>query len=204
MLLDNEGTGKVGDVLGDVIRKDTRLSVLSGLFSIYGYAALKDQLNQISALRLLIPSSEGWSTAGGEDVFHLKDLAGGKMDRRFRNSLNLTEIARECARWLERKAEIRTVALPVAQNLFHAENPDGQNAAIHGSSSFTSGGFGVIPSDGYAMNTYFTAASETDGLLKWFNSIWNDPASTRDIKKFVLDQLDRFVSDKSPELIYFL
>jgi len=204
ILLDNKGGGKVGEVLGDIIQKDSRLSVLSGFFSIYGYAALKDQLNQISALRLLIPSSDGRYTTGGEDELPLKDLAGGELGRRFRNSLNLTEIARECAQWLEEKAEIRTVALPVAQNLFHVKNPDSQDAAIHGSSSFTSGGFGVIPTDGYAMNTYFTAPSETDGLLNWFDSIWNGPAATHDIKVFVLDQLERIVSAKSPELIYFL
>ncbi len=107
VLLDNKGQGKVGDALGKSIQADARLSVLSGLFSIYGYAVLKNQLAQIDALRLLIPSNDAGSMLPGDkQPLHVAGLAGDDGDRRFRNSLNLTEIARECAGWLEQKADI--------------------------------------------------------------------------------------------------
>lgn len=46
MLLDNKTTGRVGDELGKSIKKDARLSMLSGLFSVYGYEALWKELSR--------------------------------------------------------------------------------------------------------------------------------------------------------------
>ncbi len=205
MLLDNKGQGKVGDALGKSIQADARFSVVSGLFSIYGYAVLKNQLARIDALRLLIPSNDaGAMLPGDKHLLQVEGLAGDEGDRRFRNSLNLTEIARECAGWLEQKADIRAVSLPVFQNLFHIENTDGSTVAIHGSSPFTSSGFGVTPPRGYEMNTCFTTPSETASLLNWFDSIWANPDATHDIKAFVLAQLEEIFATKSPELVYFL
>ena len=98
VLLDNKGQGKVGDALGKSIQADARLSVVSGLFSIYGYAVLKNQLAQIDSLRLLIPSNDAGSMLPSEkQPLQVAGIAGDEGDRRFRNSLNLTEIARECA-----------------------------------------------------------------------------------------------------------
>ena len=205
VLLDNKGHGKVGDVLGKSIQEDARLSVLSGLFSIYGYSLLKNQLTQIDALRLLIPTKDAGSTLpSNKQPFRVTLLAGDEGDRRFRNSLNLTEMARECAEWLEKKADIRSVSLPVIQNLFHIENTDGSTVAIHGSSPFTSSGLGFTPSHGYEINTSFTTPSETGSLHKWFDSIWENPDATQDIKAFVLAQLEEIFVNKSPELVYFL
>ncbi len=204
VLLDNKGQGKVGDALRKSIQINSRLSILSGLFSIYGYTQLKDQLAHIEALRLLIPSNDARLVSGDEQPFQVKGLVGNEVDRCFRNSLNLTEVARECALWLRQKAEIRTVSLPVPQNLFHVENSNGQTVAIHGSSPFTSAGLGFTPSDGYEMNTYFTTPSETTSLLEWFESIWTNSEATRDVKAFVLAQLEEIFAAKSPELVYFL
>ncbi len=131
VLLDNKGQGKVGDALAEGIQANSRLSILSGLFSIYGYSALKRQLARAGLLRLLIPVNDAHVSSGSEQTFRVEDITGSEADRRFRNSLNLTEVARECAGWLQQKAEIRAVSLPVPQNLFHIENPDGSAIAVH-------------------------------------------------------------------------
>ena len=55
MLLDNKTQGKVGDVLAESIEKDARLSMLSSLFSIYGYEALQRELGKVAAVRILLP-----------------------------------------------------------------------------------------------------------------------------------------------------
>lgn len=203
-LLDNKGQGKVGDAIAEGIQANARLSILSGLFSVYGYSALRKQLSRAGLLRLLIPSNDVPVTSGSEQPFRVVGLTGSESDRRFRNSLNLAEIARECAQWLQQKAEIRTVSLPVPQNLFHIENPDGSAIAVHGSSQFTSAGLGIVPADGYEMNTCFTTPAETESLLKWFDSIWSNPDAARDVKALVLAQLETIFASKSPELVYFL
>lgn len=93
-LLDNKGQGKVGDALADGIQANARLSILSSLFSVYGYTALKKQLARAGLLRLLIPSNDTPIAPGSEQPFRVAGLTGSEADRRFRNSLNLPEISR--------------------------------------------------------------------------------------------------------------
>ena len=112
VLLDNKGQGKVGDALSESIQAGARLSVVSGLFSIYGYAILKNQLAKIDALRLLIPlNNAGSKSPADKQPLQLANIAGDEGDRCFRNSLNLVKVARECAGWVEQKADIRTAIL---------------------------------------------------------------------------------------------
>lgn len=58
MLLDNKGHGKVLTELQKVMEPDSKLSILSGMFSIYGYAALKKELKNINDIRLLLSKWE--------------------------------------------------------------------------------------------------------------------------------------------------
>lgn len=47
MLLDNKNSGSVGKELRVRSFEGSRLSVLSGLFTIYGFAALKKELSKV-------------------------------------------------------------------------------------------------------------------------------------------------------------
>jgi chaperonin cofactor prefoldin len=204
VLLDNKGQAKVGVALAEGIQANSRLSILTILFSVYGYYFLKKQLASAGILRLLLPWNDLPSLSIDLRPFWLPGISGGNADRRFRNSLNLAKVARECAEWLQQKVEVRAVSLPVLQNLFHIENPDGSAIAIHGSSSFTSTGLGAVPSNGYEMNTCFTTPGETVSLLKWFDSIWSNSEATRDVKPDLMSQLETIFASKPPELVYFL
>lgn len=204
MLLDNGKNGKVITMLTKSIRKNARISILSSLFSVYAFSNLRKNFSQSDSLRLLISAfSFPHLPENDQNSYHL-ELAGGKADRRFRNSLNLMVTALECAQWLEEYADIRSVSLPVSQNLFHIENPGDKSIAIHGSSTFTSAGLGIVPSDGFEMNTCFTTQEETENLLNWFDSIWFNVETSKNVKSTVLTQLENIYSNKSPELLYFL
>ncbi|SMG66845.1 [weak similarity to] helicase domain/SNF2 family protein [methanotrophic bacterial endosymbiont of Bathymodiolus sp.] len=98
-LLDNKKSGKVGDVLRDNLQSEARLSIISGLFSIYGFDALKKELNRVDNIRLLFSKLE----TSGAETFHFKGLNGDEFERRFKNRLNQTQIATECAAWLAKK-----------------------------------------------------------------------------------------------------
>ncbi len=203
-LLDNKTQGKVADALAEGIQSNAYISILSSLFSIYGYSALKKQLERADVLRFLIPLNDTSVASGNAKPFRVKGLTGSEADRRFRNTLNMTALARGCSQWLQQKSEIRAVSLPVLQNLFHIKNPDGSATAVHGSSSFTSVGLGTVPSDGYEMNTCFTTPAETESLIKWFDAIWSNSEATEDVKSLVLEQLETIFANKPPEQIYFL
>ena len=57
MLLDNKKNGKVGDELRKYLTDGAKLSVISGLFSIYGFESLKKELRQIDGTRLVLCQS---------------------------------------------------------------------------------------------------------------------------------------------------
>jgi SNF2 family DNA or RNA helicase len=193
MLLDNKSQGKVGDVIAQKLNDDADLAILSNMFSIYGFAKLNKQLAKIQHLRLAIPE------ASNNDVL---ELVGTASDRKFRNGLNMDRVAKACAAWLDKKAEIRTVSTAVPQNLFHIKSGD-QTTAISGSSPFTSSGLGFTASQGHEMNTCFEGGKECENLLSWFDSIWNNSDSNSNAKKKMLDRLRQIYVDKSPELIYY-
>ena len=54
MLLDNKSGGYVGAELKKRSFEGSKLAVLSSLFTIYGYAALKKEMGKLSGSRLLI------------------------------------------------------------------------------------------------------------------------------------------------------
>ncbi|MDR4516158.1 MAG: SNF2-related protein [Nitrosomonas sp.] len=202
MLLDNKKNGKVGDALKNNLKIGARLSVISGLFSIYGFEALKNELSRVEKVRLLFSKIE----ATKEGTLNFQSLNGDAFERRFKNRLNQTQIAKECADWLDKKAEIKVVNNPhiLNQNLFHIQIDNAPSLAIQGSSHFTTSGLGFSESDKYDMNTCLTEASGTAALLEWFNSIWDNPATVNDIKEHLLAELSRLIEDQSPEFIYFL
>lgn len=204
MLLDNKKNGKVGDELRKHLSTGTKLSVMSGLFSIYGFEALKKELKSVDGARfLLFPTS---SNNNGDDVVTFPMLEGDDFELRFKNQLNQMQIAKECSEWLAEKAEVRTARSPQSfgQNLMLANSADGNAVVIQGSSTFTSTGLGYSESNRFHMNMCATDAPSTSAMLDWFEGIWRDPQATKDSKNLLLKQLERLSADQSPEFVYFL
>ena len=202
MLLDNKKNGKVGDTLRDNLQAGSSLAIIAGLFSIYGFDVLKKELNRVDQVRLLFSKIQ--NVPG--DNLPLHGLNGDAFERRFKNQLNQHQIAKECADWLTKKAEIKRVNNPysVNQNLFHVQKEQSSALAIQGSSNFTTSGLGFSESDKYDMNMCLTETESTTALLEWFNGIWNDPGAVEDIKALILAELNRLTENQSPAFIYFL
>ena len=197
MLLDNRNHGKVIDELRSSLSSEGRLSILSGIFSIYGFDALKKELGQIKDFRLLLSN---WNEA--QAIF----LSGTSSEIKLKNKLNQAQIAKECAAWLSKKAQIRAYrgSSPITQNLYVSEISDEANLAIQGSSNFTSSGLGETRSDAYEMNMGAKDPEGTKQLLSWFDAIWNDQKAVQDIKKELTEQLEYIASDKPSSLVYFV
>ena len=198
MLIDNKAHGNLGRALSEGVQKGAKLSFLSSGFSIYAYEALQVALTKASG-RLLIP---GFYPA--DEPFRLESLIGDDADRVFRNRLDAPRVAYDCACWIEQQLSAQSVSRPATHNLFHITNPDGTELAIHGSSQFTSVGLGLVPGDGYDMNTLSSSPEETSALLEWFEAIWSDSDAARDIKSDLLSQLRDIYGSKSAQQIYFL
>lgn len=196
MLYDNKNNGKVGAELKRKISQGTKLSVLSGLFSVYGYQVLKKELAKVAETRLLL---SGWN----ENT--ISSLAGGHTELRLKNQLDQARIAKECATWLTKNVEIKAPSdnTPINQNLFHIKDADG-SFAIQGSSHFTAAGLGETKSNSHEMNMGIGDVDSTRKLLSWFDGIWNDPKAVKSIKSEVLDNLEFIASEHSASLVYFI
>ena len=108
---DNHHRGSIGDFLKEKILQGSDLSFVSAYFTIYAYATLKDQLDQINHLRFLF----------GEPRF-IQSLDPDKTEKKaFRiendvldleNKLQQKRVAKECSDWLKTKVDIRSIIKP--------------------------------------------------------------------------------------------
>lgn len=203
MLLDNKKNGKVGNEIRKHLTDGSKLSIITDLFSIYGFNALKKELHHIDELRLVLSQSPANMSAPANGI---TSLAGDQFELRFKNQLDQAQVAKECARWLKDNARIRAATNPAAfgQNLFHMQDTNGKAIAIQGSSGFTSAGLGYADSYHHHMNMCASDTPSTTALLDWFDTIWNDSSAVQDAKGLLLKQLDNLTKDQSPEFIYFL
>ena len=198
MLLDNKNSGYVGNELKKCSFEGSRLSVLSSLFTIYGFSTLKKELSKLSATRLFLTDWQGQN---------LQSLIGSEAELRLINQLDQKRIATECAKWLAgNKIEVKAShqIQPASQNLLHLSQSESQSFAIHGSATLTPSGLGDVRSDALQMNTGITDAQTTHQLLEWFNSIWQDEAQTEDIKQELIEKLDFIAADQPANFVYFL
>ena len=98
-LLDNRSQGRVGEELWSRITDGSRLSILTRAFSICAYLELESRLKRIGELRLLLSHNDQPTSRSNDTRCSVPGLVGGEGDRRFRNSLQLTYVARACAGW---------------------------------------------------------------------------------------------------------
>jgi ERCC4-related helicase len=197
-ILDNKSLGNVVSELKGNIASGCTLSVVSALFSLYAYDELKKELSKVSRFRLLVPNH-------GDDDRFLENLAGNHLDRRLRNRLDVARIAWECSEWLKQKCEVRELPSPVHQNLIHVSHAGrDEHLAIVGSSSFTTDGLGIVPSESHHMNTCFRSFGEAHALIKWFDDLWASGKNNNDFGVALQEALALVYADKTPRQIYFL
>ena len=114
-------------------------------------------------------------------------------------------IAKECARWLEEKVEIKSLKVPNAAQprLIYIENPD-DHLSINGTVDFTTDGLGITSSNRIDNNICIYGKESTEQFLKRFNDLWNDDSLVEDVKNEVLEQMMVVYKENTPEFIYLV
>ena len=100
LLLDNKNHGRVKDALQAAFKADTKLSVLAGLFSIYGFDELQTELRKCASTRMLL---------GDLEAITPQVLAGSNEESPLQANLDLQRIAAECAKWIASQAEVKGI-----------------------------------------------------------------------------------------------
>jgi superfamily II DNA or RNA helicase len=199
---DNRKRGSVGDYLKKHVSSESQLSFVSAYFTIYAFNQLKEHLNEIGELRFLF----------GEPSF-LKQIDPEKTDKKvfdiedeklsLNSRLQQNKVAKECAEWIEEKAEIRSIIYPnfLHGKLYHIEK-NGVENAIMGSSNFTVNGLGLGSSRNVELNLIVDSQRDKEDLKAWFDDVWSNQELVQDVKDEVLQYLGELYADYSPEFIY--
>jgi SNF2 family DNA or RNA helicase len=204
-LRDNHSRGKAGDFLRESIVPGADLSFVSAYFTVHAYQALRDELESAGKLRFLF----------GEPSFIRSIEKEGKQSRQFKlgdhglsvaNQLSQKKLAKDCAQWISRMVEIKSIVRAgfLHGKMYHIQ--DGKVAqALLGSSNFTVPGLGLQPSgNNIELNLIVSDDRDRMDLLEWFNGLWGDDGLTTDVKEQVLKELARLYSNQTPEFIYYL
>lgn len=214
-LIDNKAGGTAVDELRSSMQKSSKLSIISAYFTIYAYAELKRELSQIGSLRFIF-TQPTFLKANREEQreYYIQhnlassSMAGNEYEIKLRNEMKQSAIAKECADWLRKKAEIKSLRHPnpAQPRLIHVENsanPD-RCLSINGTVDFTTDGLGITPSDRIDFNTCVYGHEATEVYLQMFDALWNNDAAVEDVKAQVLEQMQVLYKENTPQFIYFV
>lgn len=209
-VLDNKKY-RVVDELKEELNKGSKLSVISAYFTIYAYAELKKELSKINNMRFIF--TEPTFVHKDQELIREyyiernpeKKMSGNEFEIKLRNEMKQAAIAKECAQWLEKKAEIKSLrqANPAQPRLVYIENPE-DNVSINGTVDFTSDGLGITPSNRLDSNMCLYGKDYTISFLQAFNELWEDDTAVQDVKDKVLEQMRILYKENTPEFIYFV
>ena len=204
-LRDNHTRGTVADFLRAKTQGGSKLSIVSAYFTIYAYDALKMELECIEHLDFLF----------GEPAF-VNQLDPNKTEKKafiidatgleLSNKLQQKRVAKECADWIERKVDIKTIK---QSNLLHGKMyhiaTAGMEDAILGSSNFTVRGLGLGTKDSnnLELNLIVDGNRDRQELKQWFDEIWSNETLVKDVKQDVLNYLKQLYVNNTPEFIYY-
>ena len=200
---DNRGHGKVGEFLKEVMAEGCKVSIVSAYFTVHAYQQLRSELDGIESLRFLF---------GDPAYLRVKDEDKGQKNYKLTDDglvmaaqMQQRAMAKACAEWLEKKAEIRSLVRPnfLHGKLYHIANPNRTEEAITGSSNFTSQGLGFGNMPNMELNMVIHDRRDQHELKQWFEELWNDSELVVNVKKDVLKDLREIYADTSPEFVYF-
>jgi len=209
-VLDNKKY-RVVDELKAELHKGSKISVISAYFTIYAYAELKKELSKVENMRFIFTEPtfvhKNQKLIREYYIEHNpeKKISGNEFEIKLRNEMKQAAIAKECARWLEKKAEIKSLrqANPAQPRLVYIENPE-DNVSINGTVDFTSDGLGITPSNRLDSNMCLYGKDYTIAFLQAFNELWQDDTAVQDVKDKVLQQMRILYKENTPEFIYFV
>ena len=141
------------------IRKGSKVSTISAYFTMYAYSALKKELDKIDEMRFIFttPSfSKNKDKEAREYEIVNNNIFGNEFELKLRNEMTQSAVAKDCAKWLKDKVEIKSFKEPnVAQpRMIHVHNKSEEDIVINGSVDFTTDGLGITGSNRADFNNF--------------------------------------------------
>jgi len=193
-LVRNSGSDRVIDLIRPKISKGHQLDVVSPVFSLFAFAELMRELDELSRCRLVLPSAD--SELG---------ILGSSADRADRNRLQSRWLARRLIRWAQEKTEVRRALGSVPQSAFVLRDTTAHPLqALLGSLSFSTEGLGLTPGNPMSLIQASETPEEAALLSQWFDSHWSALDVEVASKPALISILQELAVHRDPFIIYTL
>jgi hypothetical protein len=194
-IVKNTGTDRVIDELRTALAPRAGLDVGSPEFSLFAFAELRPLVEEVGRCRLVLGTGESADLG----------LLGAESNRAARNRLQARWLARRCAEWIDRKAEVRDAGRSLPQSVYVTDDADAaRRRVITGACPFTTDGLGLTPGNQFGLVQCTESPDEVQTLGAWFTSIWERLPSTPTAKRELLARLSELAEHKPPSLVYHL
>ena len=193
-LVANTGTERVADLVQPWLRPGHQMDLASESLSLHAFGELAEKLLRMAGVRLVLPPEDAQLNLFGSDA-----------DRAARNRLQGRWLARRCADWVEKTAEVRRADRPVPQGAVVLRDGDGSpRQAVLGSFSFSTDGLGLAPGNPLNLIQASETSQESERLGRWFDDQWAALADGAAAKTAVVDLLRALAAHHPPHRIYAL
>lgn len=209
----NNRNEKVGDDLKLSLDTQSKVDIAAGIFSIYGFHALKSELRKIDKLRFIFTDPtfiENDKNRREKKQFQInsllrqKAISGSGFELNLRNELKGRAIARECKKWIEQKVEFRSNSgNKYIQPVLNLSNESGRYV-YSGINEFSSAGLGY-EKDNSILN-HIIKTDDFDTARQYFQNfeeIWNDKNLMHDVTAEVREYIANLYKENSPAYIYY-
>src|SRR5574344_1231212 len=212
-VIDNQHTF-LKDDLAQTIKPHARLSIAAASFSMYAFAELKEQLEQIDSLRFIFtePTFTADKPKKEKREFYIprlnreRSVCGSDFEVKLRNELTLKAISKECADWIRQKVQFKSnTNEQTMQGFIEVENPSKEYSSVYSPvADFTTVELGVGRGKNLFSITTQLDYPMTEGFLSAFNSLWSDKDQLQNVTDEVLETISTAYSENSPDFIYFV
>ncbi len=209
-IIDNKADNLVYTELRDSIKSGSKLSVISGYFTMYAYYEMKEDFDKIDKMQFIFTQPSFLENRNKEVreyfINNESNIFGNPYEIKLRNEMTQGPIAKMCSEWISDKVEVKSfksnsVATPRMINVQNENVED--NISISGSIDFTTDGLGLTPSDRPDANMcVFGEVSLGNQML--FDTFWNNDALVEDVKDELLKQLEVMYIENPAEFVYFV
>lgn len=212
-LIDNKGDNTLEKLVSKKVTKHSKISIQTAAFSIFAFHALQKEIKRSKELRLVLTKSffekEETSFLKRYEIAQDKqDISGNKYEIKLRNKMNTAFIARETAKLIEDKVQVRQLARnqSALDELLIENNDDEGSLVVPAMFKFTSDGLGITESNNVSSMTAIDGADPSyfAGIKADFDSVWNDPKKSKEVTDNVLEKVRTIYQENSPEWIYFV
>ncbi len=193
-LISNTGTNRVIDALRQNFQSGASLDIASPFLSLFAFSELRDLLNQTTSSRLILHlDAEGGLT-----------FLGSVADRPARNRLNTQWLARECAKWILEKTDLRQSSSLLPQSVFFIRQTDTtRSRVITGNCPLTTDGLGLAPGNQFSLIQCTETPEEVKLFATWYESLWNAITASDQAKEKMLAYLQELSEHHAASIIYY-